>query len=60
MNFINYDIAIVQKHKVELVGWSAMITFGNPSAIGTVGTVQMLQEALTSVVTAQLSLKAMA
>ncbi|KAF8224369.1 hypothetical protein L208DRAFT_1018964, partial [Tricholoma matsutake] len=48
MNFINYDIAIVQKHKVELVGWSAMITFGNPSAIGTVGTVQMLQEALTT------------
>jgi hypothetical protein len=37
MNYINYNVAIVEKHKVELVGWPATIPFANPSMIGTVG-----------------------
>jgi hypothetical protein len=47
MNYVNYDIAIIQKHKVELVEWLAMNPFANPLAIGTVGSVWMLREALT-------------
>jgi hypothetical protein len=46
MNYVNYDIAIVQKHRVELVGWPDGIPFANPSAIGTVGAVRILREAL--------------
>lgn len=39
MNYANYDIAIVEKYKVELVGWPSQILFANPSAIGTVGNI---------------------
>jgi len=46
MNYINYEIAIVEKHKIELVGWPQGITFANPSAIGTVGDIRLLRTAL--------------
>ena len=48
MNYMNYDIAIVEKHNVELVGWPKAIPFANPSMIGTVGEIRILREALTS------------
>ena len=48
MNYVNYDIAIVEKHKVELVGWPTRIPFANPSAIGTIGDIRTLRGALTA------------
>ena len=48
MNYVKYNITIINKHKVELVGWPSCILFANPSAIGTIGDIQTLQGALTA------------
>jgi hypothetical protein len=46
MNYVNYETAIVEKYKVDLVGWPATIKFANPSAIGTVDDIRALRNAL--------------
>ena len=48
MNYVNYDVAIVEKHNVELVGWPSRITFANPSVIGTVDDIRTLRGALVA------------
>ena len=46
MNYVNYDVAIVEKHKVQLVGWPSAIPFANPSTVGTVDNIRSLRGAL--------------
>lgn len=46
MSYTRYDVDIVQKLHVKLVGWPAGILFASPSLIGTVGDVKILREAL--------------
>lgn len=46
MCYVNYEIDIVTKHKVELVGWPASIKFANPSEIGTIEDIRKLRQAL--------------
>jgi hypothetical protein len=46
MSYTRYDIDIVQKLHIKLVGWPAGIPFASPSLIGTVGDVKILREAL--------------
>lgn len=46
MNYLNYDISIVQALHVKLVGWPDDIPFGNPSTIPDVGSVRRLRNAL--------------
>jgi hypothetical protein len=46
MSYTRYDVDIVQKLHVKLVGWPAGLTFASPSLIGTVGDVKILREAL--------------
>jgi len=46
VNYVNYETAIVEKYKVELLGWPSKIKFANPSAIGTVDEICMLCDAL--------------
>ncbi|KAF9245370.1 hypothetical protein BU15DRAFT_58971 [Melanogaster broomeanus] len=36
MNYLNYDVGIVQAYDVQLVNWPEKVKFGNPSTIGTV------------------------
>ena len=48
MSYTRYDVDIVQKLHVKLVGWPAGIPFASPSLIGTVGDVKILREALQS------------
>lgn len=46
MNYINYDVAIVQQRRVRLVGWPKSVAFVNPSLIGTVGDIRTLRDEL--------------
>jgi hypothetical protein len=46
MNYMNYETAIVEKYKVELVGWPPHIPFANPSTLGTMDAVRSLRSAL--------------
>jgi hypothetical protein len=46
MSYTRYDVDVVQKLHVKLVGWPAGIPFTSPSLIGTVGDVKILREAL--------------
>ena len=46
MSYTRYDVDIVQKLHIKLVGWPAGIPFASPSLIGTVGDVKILREAL--------------
>ncbi|KAH7904823.1 hypothetical protein BJ138DRAFT_978571, partial [Hygrophoropsis aurantiaca] len=48
MNYLNYDVGIVEAHKVKLVGWPDGVPFMTPSNIGTVGEVRKLRDALKS------------
>ncbi|KAG6877552.1 hypothetical protein C0992_009704 [Termitomyces sp. T32_za158] len=46
MNYINYDMTIVEKYHVHLVGWPSRIAFGSPSKISTVDDIRLLRSAL--------------
>ena len=46
MSYIKYEIEIVTRHKVELVGWSQSIPFASPSVIGTIAALRLLRSAL--------------
>ena len=46
MSYTRYNIDIVEKLHVKLVGWPAGIPFASPSLISTVGDVKILHEAL--------------
>jgi hypothetical protein len=46
MSYIKYEIEIVTRHKVELVGWPSSIQFASPSVIGTIADLRMLRSAL--------------
>ncbi|KAF9231140.1 hypothetical protein BU15DRAFT_68578 [Melanogaster broomeanus] len=46
MNYINYDVGIVQAYNVQLVNWPEKVKFGNPSTIGTVAEIRALHDAL--------------
>ncbi|KAH7904579.1 hypothetical protein BJ138DRAFT_1119287 [Hygrophoropsis aurantiaca] len=48
MNYSNYDVGIVETHKVKLIGWPDGVPFITPSNIGTVGEVRKLRDALKS------------
>ncbi|KAF8054770.1 hypothetical protein FPV67DRAFT_1681830 [Lyophyllum atratum] len=48
MKYIDYDVGIVLKHKVALLGWPSGVPFVNPSKLSTVGEVSKLRKALTS------------
>jgi hypothetical protein len=47
MNYLNYPIAIQQKHHVELLGWPQNIPFANPHHITVVAVARKLQHALS-------------
>jgi len=36
MSYVKYECNILNKYKVEIIGWPASIKFANPSKIGTV------------------------
>ena len=46
MNYVNYDVAIVEKHKVQLIGWPSAIPFANPSTNSMVDDIKSLCGAL--------------
>ncbi|KAF9230659.1 hypothetical protein BU15DRAFT_57027 [Melanogaster broomeanus] len=46
MNYIKYDVGIVQAYNVQLVNWPEKVKFGNPSTIGTVAEIRALRDAL--------------
>jgi hypothetical protein len=46
MSYVKYDHDIVDKYKVELLGWPTSIKFANPSEIGTVDKIQRLCQVL--------------
>ncbi|KAF9232690.1 hypothetical protein BU15DRAFT_80959 [Melanogaster broomeanus] len=46
MNYLNYDVGIVQAYDVQLVNWPEKVKFGNPSTIGTVSEIRALRDAL--------------
>jgi hypothetical protein len=46
MSYIKYEIEIVTRHKVELLGWPPGIQFASPSVIGTIADLCMLRSAL--------------
>ncbi|EGO05020.1 hypothetical protein SERLA73DRAFT_149302 [Serpula lacrymans var. lacrymans S7.3] len=46
MNYVNYETAIVQTHKVRLANWPTGLKFVNLSFIGTVGDIQTLHNSL--------------
>src|ERR1700722_5299006 len=47
MNYDNYDMAIVERYKVKLTGWTHE-KFANPSHIGTMAGICKLRDALRS------------
>jgi len=47
MNYANYNMAIVERYKVKLIGWT-YDKFVNPSLIGTMPDICMLRDALKS------------
>jgi hypothetical protein len=46
MNYVNYDVAIVERYKIILKGWPPTVRFCNPSEIGTVDDIRTLRNAL--------------
>lgn len=46
MSYIKYEIEIVTRYKIELVGWPPSIQFASPSVIGTIADLRMLRLAL--------------
>lgn len=48
MNYNNYETSIVDKYKIELIGWPSRVKFANPSQIGTVDEIRALRFALNS------------
>ncbi|KAL0572060.1 hypothetical protein V5O48_009899 [Marasmius crinis-equi] len=48
MNWINYDTAIVQKHRCHLVGWPDDVDFKSPSSLTTTDDLLEVLEALKS------------
>ena len=46
MCYVKYDQNIIAKHKVELVGWPALVKFANPSEIGNVNDIRKLRHVL--------------
>ncbi|KAM6490376.1 hypothetical protein JOM56_014140 [Amanita muscaria] len=46
MNYSNYDMGIIQKHKVRLTGWPTDITFGTPHTLNMADEVRLLRHYL--------------
>ncbi|KAF9235514.1 hypothetical protein BU15DRAFT_51293, partial [Melanogaster broomeanus] len=46
INYINYNVGIVQAYNVQLVNWPEKVKFRNPSTIGTVAEIHALRDAL--------------
>ena len=46
MSYLHYDLDILVKHKVKLVGWPPGFPISNPSSISTVDQIKSLRDAL--------------
>ena len=46
MCYVKYNLDIVSKHEVKIIGWPEAIKFSNPSEIGTINEIQKPRQAL--------------